>query len=141
MSKESLSDFEKVCKSLDVWRKSHAGKEIELARKAINDYIGQDNDRLLKLKAEAQRGDYQLFLSQNTAQGALIISFGSLGISALQCMKVNMDKFTILGVLSICVLIAILLWKILNWSKNFSYINYWRPYIIVVIEEIEENKR
>lgn len=138
MSKERLSDFEKICKSLDTWKSDSKGKEIELARVTVNAYVGQDNDKLLKLKAEAQKGDYELYLSQNVSQIALLMGLLSIGLDAIDELYEN----SILTALSVVFLIIAIgaTYYVCYWSKKFNYINYWRTYIMLIIEEVEREK-
>ncbi|MFR4352458.1 MAG: hypothetical protein ACLT3H_12450 [Roseburia sp.] len=135
MRKERLSDFEKMCKSLDVWRKNAKGNEIVIARKAIKSYVGSDNDKLVKLKAEAKEGDYWLYLSENVAQAALMINLLALFAAMIGQMHIDIFVYIFLGADVIMALMIISF--IGRWPSRYHYIHYWRKYIIAIIDEMD----
>ena len=159
--------FEKMCRDLSRDKECimqvacKSGKdynEILCAQNAVNDYVKGDKNKLLKLKAEADDLDYHKYLSQ-------LISYLAMFLSALAVMFAFMSNVTTLGPLVKSEELKSLYNKIISdnadvwFSMGFVVmmlavvfgagaiyfinrnrcINYWRPYILVVINDLEKN--
>lgn len=139
MKKVKLNDFEKMCSVLEQWSDGENMEPIDMARKALKEYVNDDKDKLMKIKAQANKGDYFVFVSQNMAAVALLISFIGLLVSGLKDIMsmyfpvvgsiVCFTYIVIAGCCTVC---------LLRWVQKFSFVNSWRCYILVVIEEMEK---
>jgi hypothetical protein len=127
------NDFEKMCQQFDLCSECEDFEPIIRAKILVYKYVGNDQNKLLQLKAEARNGDYYKFYSILISTMSILIS-----IWAVSC-KIFMD-FNIVSYLIIPVFIAASGIFSLFFIKSFNNVGHWREYIIVVIEEMEKNK-
>ena len=135
--------FEKMCRELNEIKPCgcsmcDASNEYVCAYKAVTRYVGNDNNRLLKLKAEAQAGDFIAFIST-------ILSILSFLIASLTFILTIIFEITTKGAIErnlVMVLMLIVVTGICVFIhgkiKAYEGVSKWRKYIQVAIEELEK---
>jgi hypothetical protein len=133
------STFEKMCRNLNQDKECimqvacKSGKqynEIICAQKAVKEYVNSDKNKLLKLKAEAESENFLDYLNGCLSFLAILVSSLSL-----LCQMFNVCKVVISIVA--CLMVAIIL--IAFFIRKYSCVHRWRPYILVVINDLEKN--
>lgn len=134
--------FEEMCKNLDTDKECimqvacKSGKdynEIMCARKAVNDYVKEDKDKLLKLKAEAESENFLDYLN-----GCLSVLAVFVSIVSLLCQIFNADEVVLYFIVA-CIIMAAL--GMIYFIRKFKCVHMWRTYILVVINDLEKNEK
>ena len=135
--------FEKMCKELNEIKPCGcsmciASNEYVCAYNAVKEYVGEDRNKLLKLKAEAKEGDYITFITTIFA----ILSFLIAGLSFILTIvfETTVEGSVERNLLSAAMLIAVvvILAYVHKKTKPYNCVSKWRKYIQVAIEEIEK---
>ncbi len=149
----NYNDFEKLCKRLDNNRRAK-GDMNYVKLYLVNDII-KNKDDLLKLKAECQGGDFITYATYCLSLGAMIISIYSIlidyasnhgtdyvklvsnshGLRRIAAYIGSANFMTSILVFLIFIFAAGLMVII----RKYAYINYWRKYILVYLDDIEKN--
>ena len=129
--------FIELCKKLSKAKKCGcdlcvAGNEYLCAYNAVKEYVRDDKNKLLKLKAECAKESFGEFL-------ALIVAVLALYISGIQCLTSVFDFGNIMWfkIAAVVVLIIFVIWAI-GLMEQFKCVSKWRSYIGVAIEEVEK---
>lgn len=130
-----LNDFETMCKRLYKCKQGCKSNPYLCAEEAVKEYIGSDRNRLLRLKAEAEGGDFYSYSTSVFALAALFISFmNAIDITYIEpiCgIPIKVLIWALLGVVTVLLIIMVYkFWAVLKWRK----------YILVAISEIEKKK-
>lgn len=129
--------FVELCKKLTKMKKCAcglclAGNEYLCTYNIVREYVGDDKNKLLKLKAECAKEKFGEFL-------ALIVAVLALYISAIQYLTSMYDLSNIIWLKNVVllVLVVLVIWAIYMIEK-FNCVLKWRSYIAVAIEEVEK---
>ena len=129
-----INDFETICKKLEdkkICKKNNCiGNDYCCALFAVKQYSnnGKDRVKLMTLKALALADDFGKYIS-------IVLSFFAVVIAGLQVIPYEF-KFVNGFAAAIIIEIAVLFYL------KFNYINKWREYILLAIDEIiSENKK
>lgn len=125
------NDFETMCDKIEenVEGKLSTYDPIIYTRYHVSNYVKEDINKLLKIKAEANSisyNEYIVSLLTITGTGATI-----LGIIA----DINKSDFCLKGYILLSLIVFLFIWKI--GSEKFKNVRKWQSYIIVTIEELE----
>lgn len=126
----AMNDFEKICKRLNDSKKCgcflcDAENEYICANNAVKAYVGEDKNKLYKLKGEAMVSNFGEY-------AAIILAALSVTLSVINtfitCTKIMM---VIAAGTSIYAFVQIL---------KFGFVNKWKGYIQVAVEQLEKEK-
>lgn len=135
--------FEKMCKELDEIKPCGcsmcvASNEYVCAYNAVKAYVGKDRNKLLKLKAEAESGDYNEFFSKIFTLLSFLIAAFALIITIFFEIFKNSESFKVIyGMTMLLVLVVVCIYIRVR-IKKFNNVPKWRGYIRVAIEELEK---
>lgn len=130
MSKSTI--FEKMCKELKKRSKEDTRMEIVLAREKVEEYIENERDKYIQLKAEAESS---LNTTESLGYTVSLLSFVVSTFAFIYSTVQGPENF----IMEIFILIAfaIELCIILHLYYKMSYLNKWRKYILAVIDDYE----
>lgn len=123
------NDFEIMCKRLEKCRRGCECNPYKCAKEAVENYVGEDRNKLLQLKAEVKGGDFYSFAAFRLAVIALIVTFintcldYTIGEILLNIRILITATCVVLALLSIC---------------RYNDVLKWGKYISVAVEEYEE---
>ena len=129
-----LNDFEIMCKRLYKCKQGCKSNPYLCAEEAVKEYIGSDRNRLLRLKAEAEGGDFYPYCTSLFALAALFISF----INAIIDIFYNKPIFGIPIIEFKVVILGAVTVLLLFMAYKFRTVLKWRKYILVAISEVEK---
>ena len=125
-----LNDFEKIAVPVATKCESKAGNPYKFAREEVNEFIGDDEDKLLQIVAECE--DYHA-----SNYNVILISMTTLSVTFANCMH-DMTKATLeepLSSLIAMTALGVLIFfgnKMINRNTN---IKIGAKYVKVVVEE------
>lgn len=128
------NDFEVMCDKLEKCTKCDGKNEIICARKYVKEYVTDDLDKLLKLKAEAEGINHNQFL-------ALLISISAFLISACNFANGLFGEYKVYSGIFNAIAVAVFLFYIRKEIVQFSNVGKWQKYLIVVINELEDEMK
>lgn len=107
--------------------------EFSYAKEYISKLVGNDRDELMKIKAEAQGGDFVAYLSVKLATLACVLT----GIGVVNDMLPQTDNMLIdLSIHTLyLILIIFMALKTLDF-QNFRSVGKWRQYVLVAVEDL-----
>lgn len=108
---------------------------IKCAEEAVENYVGNDRNKLLQLKAEAEGGDFYSHSAFRLAVIALVLPFISI------CLDIPVENTEVIMIrfwLKVC-LTALCIVPLLLYLCRFNDVLKWRNYIVVAINEVEKN--
>ena len=125
--------MQEIVQNKKMWLQSlYRGNEYLCAYNVVKEYVRDDKNKLLKLKAECRKESFGEFL-------ALIVAVLALYISGIQClisvfdvgniMWLKIAAVVVLMILAICTICLV---------EQFKCVSKWRSYVDVAIEEVEE---
>lgn len=126
-----LNDFEQVCYELEQGKNDNNESEIRYVKEALKIKINKSYDKFLKIKAESRKSDINEFRAFMLSMCAVIISIFAILISI---MDINIISIFLTLLIAVFVILCI------QKMTSFDYVSKWREYVIVVLEEIENNK-
>ena len=128
-----MNGFEKMCKNLEVYKNEE--KKYSYVKEALKEYIQDDHENLIQIKAEAEEGDFLSYAS-------FIFSLVALGITVYESFPSLFgdaigDYLGIYKCIIGCGIAGIFMYAIFK-VRKFICVYRWRKYIQVGIREIEE---
>lgn len=120
-----------LCKTLDKASEISSASTIELTRQKVREFINEDKDKFLQLKAEVKDQDGY------TVSSSHVFSIMSFTISTLAFLNAallvdEMEKFLIAITLIFDLGIG------LGMLRRVNTVNKWKKYILVVLDEFEQ---
>lgn len=139
---EIKNDFKEVCKKADKCNSKCLFNPIVCAKSQLRLYVNNNLDLLLKIKAEAIDDDYYSFVSGLFTMLACAVSVFSLMVSLTDLLK-DCERMITIIMLAIVIIIATgyLTIRLGIGLVKHSVCRKWRPYILIAVEEVEEELR
>ena len=128
-----MNGFEKMCKRLEVYKDEE--KKYFYAKKTLKEYVQDDPENLIQIKAESEAGDFLSYAS-------FIFSSLAVGIGVCQSLPDllgdGMGEYLLMYKCIIaCAIVSVFICAIFM-VKKFSCVYRWRKYIQAGIRELEE---
>lgn len=133
-----MDDLIKICDELEQCKEKRSCycDEIACTRSKVKSYIGEDDNKRLKLKAQLKQHDKDT--SQSAIAGiSLIVSVVTLIVTVISAVC---KSATVSAKIYMCwmLMIIVLVSGIYAWSeKKYGYRGKWKKYIQVVLEDME----
>lgn len=133
------NSFEELCSNLE---KNYPSPENEII--CVKKYLTQklkiskNKDILLKIKAEAVDEDYNTFLAIAISTLGMVVAAFALLISLLPDLSDN-EKLIVNAVFLILLCFTFIYVYRKLFKKKYEFIQRWRKYIIIVIEDVINN--
>lgn len=129
------NDFEQMCDRIDNCRCGCKNNVYKCAEKAVRDYVKNDREKMLQLKAQAEGGNFYDY-------SAMILAMSALVLTAIDnMMSYPGDGSGVIGLLYCTFKIVIVVgWALFSLHKIIKYKNVlkWRKYILIAIDETEK---
>ena len=132
MKKIKKNYTEAMCDDIE---RDHAKgiNEFTYAKEYISKLVGNNRDELMKIKAEAQEGDFVTYLSVKMAILACVLT----GVGVANDMLPKFDNIIIEMFIHIFFLIIIIIMALKTLTfQNFNSIGKWRQYVLVAVEDL-----
>lgn len=146
-----MDDLIKMCDKLEKCRKEKncIANEIICSRKIVKDYVGNDKNKLLTLKAQLEihknstSHDLNLlavliaafsFFTTSNSNNVITVKFNTDEIT----VNSNIDATTIF-VIGIGIIIIVMFCGCIYWSLKTNR-NKWKQYIAVALEDLEKER-
>ena len=130
--KVKKNTFEKMCDKLEEQYLQDTD-EITFVEKYIKEEIGQERNKLMKIRAEAREDDFWAF--QSIWLNALALIAALMGI-AYQIL--GGEDMTKVGGMILVVYMLLLIWSLYRLDKihKFKTVGVWRKYVLEVCDEL-----
>lgn len=109
--------------------------EYELAKVEVAEYIRNNENKLLQLKAEARRENFFDYQAYNISVIALVIGCHTLLFTIIEKLLSEFLSLYGIGILVILIIAAIFVYY---FEVRYKNIRKWGPYIQVAIEDFEQ---
>lgn len=122
-------------KSRESKNNDNPASEYELAKAEVAEYIRNNENKLLQLKAEARRENFFDYQAYNISVIALVIGCYTLLFTIIEKLISAFLSLYGIGILVILIIAAIFVYY---FEVRYKHIRKWRPYIQVAIEDFEQ---
>lgn len=122
--------FFELCKLLEEVSIKSTESEIVLVRQKLKDYVNNDKDKYLQIKAEA---DFEPNATDSLGYVFSLLGFAVAALAFLFTVFSEFDKILMAFVVAVALIIELCVaLRMLNKQK---IVNKWRKYILAVINE------
>ena len=141
--KNQMKDFERICDGLEYRKKCKCPcytekNEYLCAKEAVERFVGNDKNKLLKLKAEASTSDWWSYMASMVAIVAMVVSAFSLIFTVAEATF--LDGIVERGVYGSIMLLAFAWFGalVMKRIKKYQGVAEWRGYVTLAIDELYE---
>lgn len=136
-----INDFETICRRLHAVNKSNncQNNNYLCAKHEVKKYVGEDRNKLLKLKAEATGINFFDYLAVYLAAISMLVSICAIACTIFNsALTAELAKIILCykGMFTIGILILVIVFIIL--IDRYWCIQTWRGYVCIAIEELEK---
>lgn len=144
----AMNDFEKICKRLNDSKKCgcflcDAENEYICADNAVKTYVGEDKNKLYKLKGEAMVsnfGEYAaIILAALSVTLSVINTISTCTIQLIENDNTGNKLIIIFSVIMMVIAAGVSIYAFIRILK-FGFVNKWKGYIQVAVEQLEKEK-
>lgn len=133
-----MDSLTEICYKLEECSKHKlcCGDKIVCTKKFLNAYIGEEHNRLLKLKVEL-KNSYE-------SESAILPNWSIVLSSSALCLSIagnvyggKSDQYIIIALVALWIILSTKI-GVLKMPKDFKARKKWRKYIEVVLEDMEK---